>query len=95
MADYKFTEKAERDLEGIIDYTHQQWSELQAHNLNGLETRGQLLAENPDLGAKREGIFAGLHSFPYGSHILYYLKQPHGITIMRVLHKQMDPMKHL
>ena len=96
MADYKFTEEAEHDLESIIDHTHQQWGELQTHTyLDGLEARGQLLADNPDLGVKREDFFEGLLSFPYESHILYYLNQPHGITIVRVLHKQMDPMKHL
>lgn len=96
MADYKFTEKAERDLEDIIDYTLQQWGTLQTQTyLDELEARGQLLADNPDLGVKRENIFEGLLSFPYESHILYYLKQAHGITIVRVLHKSMDPIKHL
>jgi len=96
VADYRLTEKAEHDLEEIIDYTHEQWGTLQAHTyLDGLETRGQLLAENPDLGTRRGDVLAGLFSFPYESHILYYYKQPHGITILRVLHNRMDPMKHL
>ena len=93
---YKFTEKSERDLEDIIDYTFQQWGSVQTQTyLDGLEERGQLLADNPDLGAKREALSEGLLSFPYESHILYYMKQPHGITIVRVLHQNMDPMKHL
>jgi len=96
VANYKFAEKAERDLKDIIDYTLQQWGALQAHTyLDGLETRGQLLADNPDLGTKREAISEGLLSFPYESHILYYMRQPYGITIVRVLHQTMDPMKHL
>ncbi|HEY5604209.1 MAG TPA: type II toxin-antitoxin system RelE/ParE family toxin [Gammaproteobacteria bacterium] len=96
MADYKFTKKAERDLEDIIDYTFQQWGPLQTYTyLDGLEAQGQLLADNPDLGVKREAISEGLLSFPYESHILYYMKQPHGITIVRVLHQSIDPMKHL
>jgi len=96
VADYKFTGKAERDLEDIIDYTLQQWGILQTQTyLDELEARGQLLADNPGLGVERENIFEGLLSFPYESHILYYLKQAHGITIVRVLHKSMDPIKHL
>ncbi len=96
MADYQFTEKAERDLEEIIDYTLQQWDEQQAHAyLDGLERHAQLLADNPDLGVKREYISEGVLSFPYESHILYYFKQSHGITIARVLHGHMDTMKHL
>ncbi len=96
MADYKFAEKAERDLEEIIDYTLQQWGALQTQNyLNGLEARGQLLADNPALGTKREALSEGLLSFPYESHILYYIRQPYGISIVRVLHQNMDPVKHL
>ena len=96
MADYKFAEKAEHDLEDIIDYTLQQWGESQTLiYLDGMDTRGQLLADNPDLGTKREAISEGLLSFPYESHILYYVRQHHGITIVRVLHQCMDPVKHL
>jgi hypothetical protein len=48
---------------------------LQANTyLDGLESRAQLLAENPDLGMARETLFEGLLSFPYESHILYYKK---------------------
>lgn len=92
---YKFAEKAERDLEDIIDYTFKQWGAVQTQTyLDGREARGQLLADNSDLGTKREALSEGLLSFPYESHILYYMKQPHGITIVRVLHQNMDPMKH-
>ena len=63
--------------------------------LDGLETRAQLLAENPGLGTARETISKGLLSFPYESHILYYKKHTRGIVIVRVLHQQMDPVKHL
>ena len=54
---YQFTDKAERDLEGIIDYTVQEWGVSQANAyLDGLESRAQLLAENPDLGTVREAL---------------------------------------
>ena len=95
-ARYQFTDKAERDLEGIIDYTVQEWGVSQANTyLDGLEKRAQLLAENPDLGTARETLFEGLISFPYESHILYYIKYARGIVILRVLHQHMVPVKHL
>lgn len=93
---YQFTDKTVRDLESIIDYTAQEWGISQANTyLDGLESRAQLLAENPDLGAARETLFEGLLSFPYESHILYYKKHARGIVILRVLHQHMDPLKHL
>ena len=63
--------------------------------LDGLESRAQPLAANPDLGITRETISTGLLSFPYESHILYYKKHTRGIVIVRVLHQHMDPVKHL
>jgi len=93
---YQFTNKAERDLGGIIDYTVQEWGVSQANTyLDGPESRAQLLAENPDLGMAREILSEGLLSFPYESHILYYKKHARGIVIVRILHQQMDPVKHL
>ena len=93
---FQFTDKGERDLEGIIDYTVQEWGVSQANTyLDGLESRAQLLAENPDLGTARETLSEGLLSFPYESHILYYKKHARDIVIIRVLHQHMDPVKHL
>ncbi|MEJ2426280.1 MAG: type II toxin-antitoxin system RelE/ParE family toxin [Candidatus Thiodiazotropha sp.] len=93
---YQFTDKAERDLEGIIDYTAQESGAAQANTyLDGLETRAQILAKNPDLGMAPEILSKGLFSFPYESHILYYKKHAPGIMIVRVLHQHMDPVKHL
>jgi len=93
---YQFTDKAERDLESIIDYTVQEWGVSQANTyLDGLESHAQLLAENPGLGTTRETLSEGLFSFPYESHILYYKKHTRGIVIVRVLHQHMDPVKRL
>jgi toxin ParE1/3/4 len=93
---YQFTDKAERDLESIIDYTVHEWGVSQANTyLDGLESRAQLLAENLGLGAARETLSEGLLSFPYESHILYYKKHARNIVIVRVLHQHMDPIKHL
>ncbi len=63
--------------------------------LEGLEKLAPYLADSPDLGMDRNTLIEGLISFPYTSHILYYIKQPHGITIIRVLHKRMDPKRHI
>lgn len=96
MPRYEFTAQAERDLETIVDYTVEHWGSRQAEDyLNGLENLAQNLAENSDLGMRRDALIEGLISFPYGSHNLFYIKQAHGITIIRVLHKKMEPMNHI
>lgn len=96
MASYVFTEKAERDLEAIIDYTVKKWGSLQAlQYIDGLEELAQILADNPDIGLKRDAIHEGLLSFLYRRHILFYTKDLHGVSIIRVLHASMDSMKHI
>ena len=96
MPHYEFTAQAERDLEAIVDYTVEHWGARQAEGyLNGLENLAQNLAETSDLGMRRDGLIEGLISFPYISHNLFYVKQAHGITIIRVLHKKMEPMNHI
>ena len=96
MKTFIFTDKAERDLEKIIDFTIEHWGNLQAVKyIDDLEELAQTLVDNPDIGIMRDGLSEGLVSFPYQSHILYYLKSSNGITIIRVLHNSMDPVNHL
>jgi toxin ParE1/3/4 len=95
MPEYRFTQEANDDLQGIIDYTIEHWGKAQAHKyIDGFEELAARLAENPALGANRNQLIDGLISFPYVSHILYYVSQDHGITIIRVLHKSMDAKRH-
>jgi toxin ParE1/3/4 len=92
---YKFTEKAERDLAGIIDYTRRTWGSTQAITyIDGLEKLAGTLAETPDLGKSREDLYKHLIVFPYEKHLIYYRKEKHGITIVRILHESMDAPGH-
>jgi len=87
MTTIDFTDKAEHDLERIIDYTIKRWGRSQAlEYIDALEELAQVLADNPDIGIDRDKLSPGLHSFPYQSHRLYYVRSSHGVTIIRVLH---------
>ncbi|MFK5986776.1 MAG: type II toxin-antitoxin system RelE/ParE family toxin [Pseudomonadota bacterium] len=92
MSNYIFTEQAEADLANIVDYTLENWGTLKAHKyIDGLEELAQMLADNPDIGIKREKLFNGLLCFPYESHMLYYFKQANRVAVIRVLHQNMEP----
>lgn len=96
MAKYRFAKQAEKDLDSIMVSSAQKWGANQSLiYLDGLDELAQNLASFPDLGADRTSLIEGLLSFPYISHVLFYTKQPHGITFVRVLHKRMEPKKHL
>lgn len=52
------------------------------------------LADNPELGAKRDYVREGYRALFIGSHAVYYTVTPSTIHIIRVLHSQMDSGKH-
>ncbi len=95
MANFYFTEQAEKDLEAIVDFTVQRWGMAQSHNyLDELDALAQILADNPLLGAEREELSPGLRSFPCQSHLLFYVLQKEGIIIVRVLHTSVDVVRY-
>ncbi len=95
MANFYFTEQAEKDLEAIIDFTLQRWGSVQSHTyIDTLQETAQILADNHLLGTERDGLSHGLRSFPYQSHLLFYVIQQEGITIVRVLHSSVDVARY-
>ena len=95
MATFKFTDSAWGDLSDIVDYTVEHWDAAQAVvYIDGLETVARAIAEAPPMGKACEDLHDGLRAFPYESHVLYYLEAPHGIIIIRVLHKSMNTALH-
>lgn len=96
MPVYKFADKAERDLAAIVDFTLETWGAAQAVKyIAGLEYLAETLAQTPDLGKARGDLHQGLMAFPYERHLIFYRKEQHGITIVRILHDSMDSPGHL
>lgn len=95
MPSYRFTPEALEDLNHIVVYTVDKWGKSQARNyVTGLNLQASRLAQTPTLGLARSELFDGLFSFPYASHNLYYVAGADGITIIRVLHKNMHTPKY-
>ncbi len=63
MQTVDFTDKAERDLEEIIDFTVKRWGNSRAvEYIDALEELAQTLVDNPDIGIMRDKLSAGLFS---------------------------------
>ncbi|MCC5929319.1 MAG: type II toxin-antitoxin system RelE/ParE family toxin [Cyclobacteriaceae bacterium] len=92
MAEYKLTNKAVDDLNGIWDYTADEWSEEQADKYyNMLLNTCQDIANNPDLGKNYDGITTDLFGLKANRHIIFYRKtKSDPIEITRILHGRMD-----
>lgn len=93
---YQLTQDAKLDLIEIRKYTKSRWGSDQTKKYTAaLREAISLLAENPELGKSRQEVGKHVFSFPYGSHVIYYLKKKHNIVIFAVLHKRMVPQNHL
>jgi toxin ParE1/3/4 len=87
---------AESDLINIWQYSFEQWNAEQADKyLDELDDAIQLLADNPELGVNRDFVRAGYRVIFVNRHAIYYTAAPSAIDVVRVLHEQMDPGRHL
>lgn len=92
---YKLTEKAVNDFRGIYDYTLMRFGEKQADlYTDALEKIFQTLSEMPDIGLDYDTV-PGVKQISFQSHMVFYAVRWKGILIVRILHQQMDPHRHL
>jgi toxin ParE1/3/4 len=87
---------AESDLIEIWEYSFEQWDDVQADKyLDELNAGINSLAANPELGVKRDYVREGYRALFINRHAIYYKLTPTSIDVVRVLHGQMDPERHL
>lgn len=92
MARFRFSHRAEADLDNIGHYTLRTWGEAQADRYLGqLEECCQLIADNPALGRSCDDIRLGLRRIEQGRHVVFYREESGGVLISRILHRRMLP----
>lgn len=88
---YQFTDQARDDLQGIAEYTLNTFGKRQAHRyLDNIEASCIALTLTPNKGRLRSDLLPNLSSIPCQSHPLYYVVSGDLLTIIRILHKNMD-----
>lgn len=92
MAKYELTNKAVADLNGIWEYTLENWSENQADRYyDMLLDIFQDIADNPELGKNYNRIKSDLFGLKANRHVIFYRKSNvNPIEITRILHERMD-----
>jgi toxin ParE1/3/4 len=92
----RVSSEAENDLDLIADYTIRNWGTNQADEyLARIEDGLNLLARNPSVGRICDALQPGLHRFELEKHVVFYLCEPDGILVVRILHQSMVPDRYL
>ncbi|MBO2588851.1 type II toxin-antitoxin system RelE/ParE family toxin [Shewanella algae] len=92
---YKLSNLAADDFAGIYLYTLQAFGPHQADcYTEDLENTFGLLSRSPNIGRTCQDIAEGLLRHDHQRHAIFYRKTPQGIFVIRILHQQMEPMKH-
>lgn len=93
---YELSTEADKDLEDIFDYTAEKFGFEQAVTyISSFGELFELLANNPNLGRKREEIRDGLHSISKESHVIFYRIIRSKVRIVRILHASRDIIRFI
>jgi toxin ParE1/3/4 len=92
---YKLSNLAAEDFAAIYEYTLLNFGAIQADAYTDqLESTLNLLSANPLMGYEYPAIASGVRRHDHQRHAIFYRERPQDIFIIRILHQQMEPMKH-
>lgn len=96
MAEYRLSPRAQRDLDGVFDYTVTRWDLAQALRYTDLiEAACADLAEAPQQAQGCAHIRPGYRRRGVEQHVIYFRPTSYGIAVARILHQRMDAARHL
>ncbi|PYB74057.1 MULTISPECIES: type II toxin-antitoxin system RelE/ParE family toxin [Rhizobium] len=88
--------RAARDIDGIFDYTEEQWGLDQAITYTlGLKSSLQEICEGGRRGRKIPQLTKAYLIVTYQSHYLVYRETRQAIVLIRILHQRMNIGRHL
>lgn len=61
---------------------------------DALEAFFEILSEMPAMGRDYEAV-PGVMRISFQAHMIFYAVRDEGILVVRILHQQMDPRRHL
>ena len=80
------TDRAETDLEEILEYLSEYSTGAAERLAHNIDERCRVLSENPMLGRAREELGIGVRSLVVDKYLLFYRIRDDSIRILRILH---------
>ena len=81
---------ADTDLDDIRDYIGQQSPRTANNVLDQLFETLELLANQPELGERREDLGQNIRAFVVRPYVIFYQPVPDGIHVARIVHGARD-----
>tara|TARA_R110001592_G_scaffold52649_9_gene161402 strand:- start:135019 stop:135312 length:294 start_codon:yes stop_codon:yes gene_type:complete len=92
---YKLSNLAVEDFTAIYEYTLLNFGATQADTYTeNLESTFYLLYSTPLMGYECPEIAEGVRRHDHQRHAIFYRPLDNEVFIIRILHQQMEPMKH-
>ncbi|WP_227370755.1 type II toxin-antitoxin system RelE/ParE family toxin [Halomonas sp. M20] len=92
---YKLSNLASEDFAAIFEYTLLNFGTHQADAYtDDLESIFDLLSRSPLIGRECPEIAKEVRRHDHQQHVIFYRRKEHKIFVIRILHRQMEPMKH-
>ena len=96
MSRWTLARRAQRDIDGIRDYTIARWGDDQAKRyLLKIQEVIELVLREPNRRRTCDEILPGYFRVSAGSHVIFYVEKADGIRVMRILHERMNVDDHL
>ena len=96
MRRLRLSRAAKNDLVEIGVYTAERWGEAQCERyLSQLDERISLLLRRPQSGRACDELKPGFWRATEGRHVIFYTSTERRLDVVRVLHVQMLPERHL
>lgn len=93
---YKLSNLAAEDFASIYEYTLLNFGALQADNYtDSLESIFGLLSSSPLMGYECQEIADGVRRHDHQRHVIFYRQREQDIFVIRILHQQMEPLRHI
>ena len=95
LAECQLSPEAERDLDYIWVCTYGNWGISQANkNIDKFSTAFDQLINNPQPSTKCDHIRKNYRRLPIARHVIYCRLTENGISVLRILHQRMSPLRH-
>jgi toxin ParE1/3/4 len=90
MGVVRLSHLADSDLDSIRDYIYQYNTGAANHLLDQVFETLERLANEPELGERREDLGQNLRAFVVRAYVIFYHPATNGIHVARVLHGARD-----